>query len=146
MNNDNLYKFNLDIFNRLSNFYLIHKDHFQITYGKDNNISIGTKIKKLMPSTSFSLELNSVGCEFQFQSMSKGLYLVILNEFEDFNDYFKPDKDYGSRIAKILFEKYKIVFALEISNGEDNLLDEEFKLNFIDNFVNVILKDVYLEL
>ena len=111
----------------------------------ETEISLTSSIKNTLSTTVFELLINANECEFIFKSEGKGLYLEILNDFEDFDDYFTEDEEYGSTCARLLLNKYREVYSEEIDNGSDLQIDEDFKINFIDNFVNVVLSAVYFE-
>jgi hypothetical protein len=110
-----------------------------------NCLRITGQFPKSDETSIYWFELNSTGIEFYFSCQNKGLYVEILNDFEDVNSYFDIDYDYGSTIARLLNQKYQDVFETQIESGNDMELDEDFKLYFIDNFVNYILNDVYFE-
>jgi hypothetical protein len=134
------------VFQRISSFF-DSKDYenFSAQLNENNCLRIISKFPKADITSEYWLELNLSGLEFYFRNQNTGLYLEVLNEFDDFNSYFELDYDYGTAIAKLLNQKYNEVFESRIDSGDDLELDEDFKLYFIDNFVNYILNDVFLD-
>lgn len=112
---------------------------------EEESIKITANFPKADATTAYHMEITANGCEFVFSSNNNGLYVEIINDFEDFDDYFEIDKQHGSFIARLLREKYREAFAEKIAANDDLELDEDFNLFFIDNFVNYILDDVYIE-
>ena len=121
------------------------KKPFNLSFTSEDQIRISAQFPKSEPSVLYYFEITKSGCEVYFSAKGKHLYLEVLNEFEDFDSYFASDEEHGSTIAKMLKEKYKQVFADIIHTGEDLSIDEDFQLYFIENFVNYILNNVYIE-
>ena len=112
---------------------------------KDSAFLIMSTFPKADPTSNYHMEITATCCEFYFKNNEKGIFVEVLNEFEDFEQYFTSDESNGSTIARLLREKYRETFADQINSGNDLELDEDFNLYFIDNFVNYILNDVYIE-
>jgi hypothetical protein len=121
------------------------KEDFVLLKISDGHIRISAIFPKAENSTSYHLDITHSDCEFHFTSREKNIYLEILNSFDDFDNYFLEDEENGSTIAKILREKYRETFVDLINSGEDIQIDEDFNLYFIENFVNYILNNVYIE-
>jgi hypothetical protein len=139
-------RINSSVYQRVSNFFDSKEhDNFIAQRIDENSIRIISKHPKADETTNYYFDLTSTGLEFYFSNQNTGIYVDILNEFDDFESYFDVNYDYGSAIAEILHNKYKEVFESRIESGDDLELDEDFKMYFIDNFVNYILNDVYIE-
>jgi len=138
---------NPEIFNHTSEFFLDkEKDQFKIFLFDPENETyrIHAVYPKADVTTDYYFDVNTVNCEFYFENKGKGLYLEILNGFDDFHSYFEIDKNSGSTIARLLWEKHIEEFEDRRDAGEEAELEEDFQ-NFLDNFVNYILNDVYLD-
>ena len=134
------------LFQRVSDFFASNdSDNFKAMLLNEDCLRIISKYPVADETTNYYLELTSTGLEFYFSNRNAGVYLEVLNEFDDLETYFVINYDYGSAIAEILYRKYRKVFESRIENGDDIELDEDFKMYFIDNFVNYILNDVYIE-
>jgi hypothetical protein len=121
------------------------KQEFKIETIEGGISRISATFPKADDSTSYYFDVSSNGCEFYFKNREKGLYVEVLNEFDNFEDYFTEDEENGSAIARLLREKYHETFAEHIDSGDYSQLDEDFNVYFIDNFVNYILNNVYIE-
>ena len=121
------------------------KDHFTFVRISNDHIRISANFPKAENSTSYHFDITHTDCEFYFISREKWIYIEILNSFDDFENYFIEEEENGSIIARILREKYRETFADLINAGEDTQIDEDFNLYFIENFVNYILNNVYIE-
>ena len=142
-----LQEINPKIFNHISEFFIDKdKDQFNIILidPESETYRIYAAYPKADVTTDYYFDINNVNCEFYFENKGKGLYLEILNEFDDFHSYFEIDKNSGSTIAKLLWEKYIVEFQDRRDVGEETELEEDFQ-NFLDNFVNYVLNDVYLD-
>ncbi len=139
-------KINPMVFQRVSNFFdSKNHDNFVPKMMQDDSLRIFSKFPKADETTNYYFELTSTGLEFFFSNQNTGLYVEVLNEFDDFETYFEVNHDYGSAISGLLYRKYNKVFEERIKSGEDVELFEDCKIYFIDNFVNYILNDVYYE-
>jgi len=136
---------NPKFFLHCSSFFESKDQSSFIIKNEEDAVIIQSDFPKADPTTNYYLEITSNGCEFYFSNNNKGIYVEVLNEFDDFDDYFTADKKNGSTIASLLREKYSEAFSEKIAAGEDLELDEDFNLYFIDNFVNYLLNDVFLE-
>jgi len=92
--------------------------------------------------TKYYMEIAASGCEIHFIYGEKGIYVEILNDFEDFNDYFNAHKEYGSVIARLLWLEY--IETFEEERDADVIIEDEY-MDFQNSFVNYILNDVFLE-
>jgi len=139
-------KINPRIYTSVSSFFEV-KDHeeFNALLTAENNVRITAKHPRADDTTIYYFEISSSGIEFQFSNQNQGIYAEILNEFDDIQSYFEVDYDYGSTVARLLNQKYQETFESRIDSGDDLALDEDFKVYFIDNFVNYILNDVYMD-
>lgn len=121
------------------------KDDFILEYQDDNTLFIRSTFPVKSPGTKYHVEVTRNGCEFYFSGKDKGLWVEILNEFDDFTDYFQEDHEHGSVIARLLRFKYTETFA-DLLEAENMLeLDEDFNVCFINNLVNYIQNNTYLE-
>lgn len=111
----------------------------------NDSFVIKAKFPKADAASDYQMDISTAGCEFSFNNQNAGLHLEVLNEFENFDEYFVADKNHGSAIARLLRNDYREKFAEQIASGSDLELDEDFNVYFIDNFVNYILNDVYYE-
>ena len=134
------------LFQRVSDFFdSKDNENFKAILINEDCLRIISEYSIADETTKYYLDMASTGLEFYFSNRNTGLYLEVLNEFDDFESYFDINYDYGSAIAEILHRKYREVFECRIESGDDLELDEDFKIFFIDNFVNYILNDVYIE-
>jgi hypothetical protein len=121
------------------------KEDFVLLKISDGHVRISAIFPKAENSTSYHFDITHNDCEFYFISREKWIYIEILNSLDDFENYFVEEEENGSMIARILREKYRETFADLINAGGDTQIDEDFNLYFIENFVNYILNNVYIE-
>jgi len=113
--------------------------------GETTTIRINSKLPKVNETTDYHFEVGIEGLEFWFCCQGTGIYIEVLNEFDDFDDYFELNKDYASTIASLLWKDYIESFREIRDNGDDDRgLDEDYN-NFQESFVNYILNDVYYD-
>lgn len=134
------------VFKFISSFFTEKStDDFIIQSFDEQTLRIFPANTPVLADSRYYFEISSTGCDFVFNSLGKNIYLEILNEFDDIEDYFQIDYHHGSKIAELLKEKYRAVYQQEIASGDDLELDEDFNLGFLDNFVHCILNDVHIE-
>jgi len=138
---------NLRVFEKCSLFFeekSLEDFNFLLRSTEENqSIIIKDNFKKADPSTDYFFEISRLDCEISFTNGGSGIFVELLNEFEDFDDYFSTDKDNGSWIARLLRNKFRENYKSELSSGDSDTLEQDFNILFIDNFVNQILNDVY---
>jgi len=102
-------------------------------------IRINSKFPKADETSNYYFDVGSTGLEFFFSNQGTVIYIEVLNEFDDFDDYFESDYDHGSTIARLLWKDYIESFREIRDNGDDDRgLDEDY-MNFQECFVNYIL-------
>jgi len=137
-------KINAQVFEKISDFIdSKDKDDFKLLLSPDGErCYILWTYWAISERTKCYMEIGLNDCEIHFEYGEKGVFVEILNDFEDFDEYFKADKNYGCVIAKLLYNDYNETFEEE--KNDDDKLGEDY-MDFQNSFVCYLFNDVYFE-